>query len=163
MCYNVATGWRWSVEENTYWFCSGFQMNGGLQQMSGEEGWRWGEGERRAVDVAVEESDCELLSPLSPIYVFQEVHPSLASPSCPLFSVFSSSFLPFPPPPSSTSNHFTFHLNTFKVLVSDLPASLMPFDFGSPSSSLSYSLGIAYQLANVFSSSRCTATVQLSG
>ncbi|TNN75862.1 hypothetical protein EYF80_013832 [Liparis tanakae] len=31
-----------------------FQMNGGLQQMSEEEGWRRGEGERRVENMAVE-------------------------------------------------------------------------------------------------------------
>lgn len=85
------------------------------------------------MDVAVGKSDCKAPSPLSPIYVFQEVHPSLLS----LFP----SFLPFLPPPSLDCStpllnllHFSF--NIFYLLVNDFPAPFMPFDFGSPSSTL---------------------------
>lgn len=83
--------------------------------------WRGGLEVRRAVDVAVEKSDCKPPSPLSPIYVFQKVHPSSASPSFPLLL-------------HSPLQHFSF--NTFYLLVSDFPAPFMPFDFGSSSSTL---------------------------
>lgn len=88
MCCCVVTVWICGVE-TTHWFCSGFRMKEGLQQMSGEEGCKWGEGERRAVDVAVGKSDCKVPSPLWPIYVFHEAHPSLSSPSLPPSPFFS--------------------------------------------------------------------------
>lgn len=79
-------------------------MNEGMQ-MSGEEGWRWGEGERRVVDVAVWKTDCEAPSPLSPIYVFLVVYPSPSpSPRC-LPLLHHASF------PSSTCSTFTLSLS----------------------------------------------------
>lgn len=72
--------------------CSGFQMNGGLQLMRGEEGWTWGE--RRAMDGGCREEWLQGSKSSFRYLCLQGGSPlSLSSPLFP-------PFLPFLPPPS---------------------------------------------------------------
>ena len=120
--------------EITHWFCSRFQMNKVLQQMNGEKGWRWGKGERRAVDVAVGTSDCKVSSPLLPYLCVSGGSPPLP----PLLSFLCH----FSPPSSHLLLHsllqFFFHSfpQALYLFTSDVPAPFMPSDFGCPSVTL---------------------------
>lgn len=76
--------------------------------------------DRRVVDVAVGKSDCKAPSLLSPIYVFQEVHPCLSSHFPPLLVS-----LPFPPPVTQLSSSTCSTLSLSLCLsVTSLPPSL---------------------------------------